>query len=959
MTNEPKYDEDVVNLGYLNRVIDNTEETINREYENVSRHYGSQPTPPYYKGDTWVDGNIVYTCINTRKIGTYQNSDWTTESGATELATKKNQVFLRQPSNYNAGDMWILQTDTDHRNGKRGEILIATVGRTEYDEGDWVNMLAYGTQVSINEIASNLNSAIDRIGVTEEAIADGIIITFYQNTIPEGKHIGDLWYVTDTLEDYIKGKIYRYNGSEWQLLNDPDIEKAFNEANEARIIADGKIQSFYSAEEPTKDMGIGDLWIDTDDNNKLYRYNGTNWIPVYDTRVDEVVGKIEDIEIEQEQTAEELIEVNKSLTIIRSAAEAAQTGAAQAQKSADEANSKVAEALEETSQIRTEVAEAKEDIGNVRTEVSGQIETLSNTMEADYSKKTDLASTESTLRTEISQSATQIQTTVEQTYAKKTDLTEVESSLQTQITQNSEEIKSTASSVTRIDADVSTAKQDIVTAQTAADNAKSAAAEAEKNLNIAKENLSKLQTQANATDEQLSAAKQEIEAAEIAVGNAQKAAEAAQKKADDTYKELDALDKRVTNNETAISQKADSVTVTAIQTKLDNLEEVAATKSELKVATDGITTKVGSVEKNLKDNYSTTAQMNTAINQKADSITSTVSQTYITKTESATNISNAKTEVINGMHIGARNLELQTETWGKWNNTTGIEIEEDVSKISTEIFPWYGPIDVEINQEYIISVDVKSDIAHAAINGIILLDYFDENNVSQQYEWLTGAYTTEWIRKDWKFTVPNNTNIKRLAIGFRNSAKQVIYFKKLKVEKGNKATDWSPAPEDILEDTLSSSKSAILGLEDEIDKTKKDLTIELSQKIIDEIENYNKETVQTQFTQVSDGFSMTFEKLIAPYKESIDGNTDYTSIASKYIKFINGKILLGEEGNKLQLQLENEKISFLQDGTEVAYMSNNKLYITRAEILDSLQLGNFSFIPRSNGNLSFKKVGGN
>lgn len=288
MTNEPKYDEDVVNLGYLNRVIDNTEETINREYENVSRHYGSQPTPPYYKGDTWVDGNIVYTCINTRKIGTYQSSDWTTESGATELATKKNQVFLRQPSNYNAGDMWILQNDNDHKAGVKGEILISIAGRKEYDPNDWINMLGYGTIRSINEVAGNLNGAIDRIGVVEAAIADGVIITFYQSTIPEGVHIGDLWYVTGKVENYIEGKLYRYDGENWCLLDDPDIQKAFDEANEARLVADGKIQSFYSKETPTKNLGVGDLWIDLANDNKLYRYNGTNWVAVYDTRIDEL-----------------------------------------------------------------------------------------------------------------------------------------------------------------------------------------------------------------------------------------------------------------------------------------------------------------------------------------------------------------------------------------------------------------------------------------------------------------------------------------------------------------------------------------------------------------------------------------------------------------------------------------------------------------------------------------------
>lgn len=292
---EPKYDEDVVNLGYLKKIVSDSDGNLENIYLKVSKHYGSKPQPPYNKGDTWIDGDIVYTCINSRQIGVYTDSDWVTESGAKVEAGEKNKVFLRQPSNYNAGDMWILQSDNDHRAGKKGEILITTAGRAEYDEGDWVNMLGYGSIRSINEVADNLNNAINRIGNVEEAIEDGIIITFYQDNEPEGKHIGDLWYVTGEVEGYTQGKIYRYDGTSWIILDDPAIQKAFEEANEARIVADGKIQSFYSETEPVQNMGVGDLWIDIANNNQLYRYNGTNWVAVYDTRVNELVVNVESV----------------------------------------------------------------------------------------------------------------------------------------------------------------------------------------------------------------------------------------------------------------------------------------------------------------------------------------------------------------------------------------------------------------------------------------------------------------------------------------------------------------------------------------------------------------------------------------------------------------------------------------------------------------------------------------
>ena len=58
-------------------------------------------------------------------------------------------------------------------------------------------------------------------------------------------------------------------------------------------------------------------------------------------------------------------------------------------------------------------------------------------------------------------------------------------------------------------------------------------------------------------------------------------------------------------------------------------------------------------------------------------------------------------------------------------------------------------------------------------------------------------------------------------------------------------------------------------------------------------------------------------------------------------------------------RLTNTRLSFLQDGTEIAYISNNKMYITDAEIIGKLTMGStalgfFDWTPRANGNLSLK-----
>ena len=123
----------------------------------------------------------------------------------------------------------------------------------------------------------------------------------------------------------------------------------------------------------------------------------------------------------------------------------------------------------------------------------------------------------------------------------------------------------------------------------------------------------------------------------------------------------------------------------------------------------------------------------------------------------------------------------------------------------------------------------------------------------------------------------------------------------------------------------------------------KEDTEALISSVSTEIEQ-TKNSVEIQFTQFSQDIEAVANGTDAEFEE-----------IRKYIRFVDGQILLGEVGNELELKIANDRISFLQDGAEVAYFSNRKLYVTDAEILHSLQLGSFAFMPRANGNLSFKK----
>ncbi len=121
--------------------------------------------------------------------------------------------------------------------------------------------------------------------------------------------------------------------------------------------------------------------------------------------------------------------------------------------------------------------------------------------------------------------------------------------------------------------------------------------------------------------------------------------------------------------------------------------------------------------------------------------------------------------------------------------------------------------------------------------------------------------------------------------------------------------------------------------------------------------NEYKESVSTQFTQTSNDFTFTFSEL-RQFIDNVDGDqqTQFEEIR-KFIQLLDGDIILGEVGNPLKLKIENDRIAFILNGVEGAYWANGNFYITDVRVFTSIRIGNYAFIPRSNGNLSFKWVG--
>lgn len=117
-----------------------------------------------------------------------------------------------------------------------------------------------------------------------------------------------------------------------------------------------------------------------------------------------------------------------------------------------------------------------------------------------------------------------------------------------------------------------------------------------------------------------------------------------------------------------------------------------------------------------------------------------------------------------------------------------------------------------------------------------------------------------------------------------------------------------------------------------------------------------KQTITTELETRADGITMKFNKITdALTSENGEINRQLTEL-SRYIRFSASGIELGENNQPTTTTIENGKFAIKENGEDVAYVEKYKMHIKDLEVESKLTIGNFAFVPRSNGNLSFMKV---
>lgn len=185
----------------------------------------------------------------------------------------------------------------------------------------------------------------------------------------------------------------------------------------------------------------------------------------------------------------------------------------------------------------------------------------------------------------------------------------------------------------------------------------------------------------------------------------------------------------------------------------------------------------------------------------------------------------------------------------------------------------------------------------------------------------------------------------------------VTTIHRIKVETGTVPTDWTAAPEDdkeYVETRLAEAHAQISttadGIRQEVQATYAPMT-DLSQ-------------VRQQLTTLSEQTEQNFAWTVSQYgvlsedvQEAKEATAEQMRLLQTYMTFGEDGLTIGKSGNPFTFRVVNDRLAFYMNNTEVAYLSNNKLYVTQAEILTKLQIGKFAFEPQTNGNLSLIYTG--
>ena len=194
----------------------------------------------------------------------------------------------------------------------------------------------------------------------------------------------------------------------------------------------------------------------------------------------------------------------------------------------------------------------------------------------------------------------------------------------------------------------------------------------------------------------------------------------------------------------------------------------------------------------------------------------------------------------------------------------------------------------------------------------------------------------------------------------------VWLIKDIKLELGNKATDWTPAPEDIQNDIENKKQEAIEASRTYIDVKEKEINsnVENIKTVVDghttaisTVQSSIQQTqnkVDTVFTQTEEIRNLTDENSsqLQQYKQYIS----MEPVKHKGETEARPTITLGQSTSSFKVAIDNKEIAFTgASGEKVAYITGDELRINNVVVVRKLAIGDFFLEQEENGHLVLKK----
>lgn len=581
-------------------------------------------------------------------------------------------------------------------------------------------------------------------------------------------------------------------------------------------------------------------------------------------------------------------------------------------------------------QQKADAAAAKAD--QVRSDLQAEVDKVS-------AKADDLGKTGDQLAGQI----TDIKGTVN---GQQTKLTEFGQKLEGEITRGDTTVKSVTELKQTVNGLSSTVSQTTKTASAALSKATSV----EQTANGLKATISKdYQTTKQAdgkysTKAELSATSDSLSSK---ITETTKTANGAMDKASSVEQTASGLSVRITE---AASEAASAVQ-TANSLK-STVESNTANITQVGKTADGLVTRTSSLEQNLSG------------------FKSEVSQTYATKTD------------FDNLSIGGTNLLADSNLIKTYiDPSTGMPSDANASQSDDD---WTGdsctktPISVSPSTQYTLSA--YDDMADATFTGRISQLDSDGNLIGLLVDSITFPGPDH-------VTFTTAANAASIHVGIYLAPKC-----KWKLEKGGKPTDWSPAPEDYSTKSYvdQQSKSIALGVvqdykgadgsglatKSEVNVSKDNIVLAVQGRY--EGDDESLKDIQSSLNITRDKVTIAFSNAEAAakvgdrleaYRDSNDTNVGDLSerldaeIAARqsYIQFgqdANNPVMeMGATSSTARMRLTNTQLQFLVGSVIAAYLSNDQLYINNANVLQTLRIGKYAFVPRSDGHMSLKYVG--